>query len=161
MRIRAIARAAAVALVLVLVTALAPGAASAVPARASLTDIEGDVMCTSCHESLAVAESPQADSERSYIRSLIAQGQTKAQIERELVAQYGASVLALPPAHGFNLTVYILPPLILVVGIVTLAITLPKWRRRARAASRTPLPAGPALNAGDARRLDEDLARRE
>jgi cytochrome c-type biogenesis protein CcmH len=160
-RIRAIARAAAVVLALVLVTALAPAGASAVPARASLTDIEGAVMCVACHESLSVAESPQANSERSYIRSLIAQGQTKPQILRALVAQYGASVLALPPAHGFNLTVYILPPLILVVGIVTLAITLPKWRRRARAASRTPLPAGPALDAGDARRLDEDLARRE
>jgi cytochrome c-type biogenesis protein CcmH len=159
MRIRGIARAAAVALVLV--AALAPAAASAVPARASLTDIEGDVMCVACHESLSVAESPQADSERSYIRSLIAHGQTKPQILRALVAQYGPSVLALPPAHGFNLTVYILPPLILVVGIVTLAITLPKWRRRARAASQTPLPAGPALDAADARRLDEDLARRE
>jgi cytochrome c-type biogenesis protein CcmH len=163
MRIRVIAWPAALALTLTvaLVMALAPAAASAVPARASLTDIEGDVMCTSCHESLSVAQSPQADSERSYIRSLIAQGQTKPQIERALVAQYGASVLALPPAHGFNLTVYILPPLILVVGVITLAITLPKWRRRARAASRTPLPAGPALDAGDARRLDEDLARRE
>jgi cytochrome c-type biogenesis protein CcmH len=159
MNIRAIALAASLALVLV--TVLAPAAASAVPARASLTDIEGDVMCVACHESLSVAESPQANSERSYIRSLIAQGETKPQIERALVAQYGASVLALPPAHGFNLTVYILPPLILVVGIVTLAITLPKWRRRARAASRTPLPTGPALDAGDARRLDEDLARRE
>ena len=159
MRIRAIALSAV--LVLGLVTALAPASASAVPARASLTDIEGDVMCTSCHESLSVAQSPQADSERSYIRSLIAQGKTKPQIERALVAQYGPTVLALPPAHGFNLTVYILPPLILVIGIVALAITLPKWRRRARAASRAPLPAGPALDAGDARRLDEDLARRE
>jgi cytochrome c-type biogenesis protein CcmH len=159
MRTRALALAAALALVLV--PALAPVAASAVPARASLTDIEGDVMCTSCHEPLSVAQSPQADSERSYIRSLIAQGQTKPQIERALVAQYGPSVLALPPAHGFNLTVYILPPLILAVGIVTLVITLPKWRRRARAAERAPLPSGPALDAGDARRLDEDLARHE
>jgi cytochrome c-type biogenesis protein CcmH len=159
MRVRAIALSAAVGLMLV--SALAPAVASAVPARASLTDIEGDVMCTSCHESLSVAQSPQADSERSYIRSLIAQGETKPQILRSLVAQYGPSVLALPPAHGFNLTVYILPPLILVIGVVTLAVTLPKWRRRTRAAARTPLPAAPALDAGEARRLDEDLARRE
>jgi cytochrome c-type biogenesis protein CcmH len=160
MRARALALTAALALATALATALAP-AASAATAHASLTEIEGDVMCVACHESLSVAESPQADSERSYIRSLIAQGETEPQIERALVGQYGASVLALPPAHGFNLTVYILPPLILAVGIVTLVVTLPKWRRRARAAARTPLPAGPPLDAGDVRRLDEDLARHE
>jgi cytochrome c-type biogenesis protein CcmH len=157
MRIRAVALTAALALA----TLLAPAAASAATARASLTEIEGDVMCVACHESLSVAESPQADSERAYIRLLIAQGENEPQIERALVGQYGASVLALPPAHGFNLTVYILPPLILVIGIATLVITLPKWRRRAQAAAQTPLPAGPPLDPGDARRLDEDLARHE
>jgi cytochrome c-type biogenesis protein CcmH len=157
MRIRAMA----LAVLLALAAALAPAAASAATARASLTEIESDVMCVACHESLAVAESPQANSERDYIRSLIAQGETKTQIERALVGQYGASVLALPPARGFNLTVYILPPLILAVGIVALVITLPKWRRRAQATSQTPVPAGPPLDPGDARRLDEDLARHE
>ena len=157
MRIRAVALTAALALA----TLLAPAAASAATARASLTEIEGDVMCVACHESLSVAESPQADSERAYIRLLIAQGENEPQIERALVGQYGAAVLALPPAHGFNLTVYILPPLILVIGIATLVITLPKWRRRAQAAAQTPLPAGPPLDPGDARRLDEDLARHE
>ena len=80
------------------------------PRKASLTDIENDVMCVSCHEPLAVAQSPQAIAERNYIRTLIAQGQTKAQIEQALVGQYGPAVLGKPPAHGFNLTVYILPP---------------------------------------------------
>ena len=46
-----------------------------------------------------------------YIRGLISQGLTKKQIERQLVAQYGPAVLGKPPAHGFNLTVYVLPPL--------------------------------------------------
>ena len=92
-------------------------------------------MCVSCHEPLAVAQSPQADSERNYIRHLIAQGQTKAQIEQALVGQYGRAVLGKPPAHGFNLTVYILPPAIVLVGIAVLAFALPRWRRRARAAA--------------------------
>ena len=67
-------------------------------------------MCVSCKEPLSVAQSPQAMAERNFIRTLVAQGQTKAQIERALVAQYGTAVLGRPPAHGFNLTVYILPP---------------------------------------------------
>jgi cytochrome c-type biogenesis protein CcmH len=127
--------------------------------RASLTEIENDVMCVACHESLAVAQSPEAYSERQYIRDLIAQGQTKKQIEDQLVAQYGPAVLGKPPADGFNLLVYVIPPLVVALGIALLLFTIPKWRRRARtAAASQPQPA-PALDPEDARRLDDDLAR--
>ena len=87
------------ALLLTLSLALAPAAGAAVAPRASLTDIENDVMCVACHEPLAVAQSPQADAERSYIRTLIAQGQTKPQIEtraRRPVRARGAR----PPARA-------------------------------------------------------------
>jgi cytochrome c-type biogenesis protein CcmH len=133
-------------------------AAAATP-RASLTDVENDVMCVACREPLAVSQSPQALSERNFIRHLISQGETKRQIEQALVGQYGPAVLGRPPASGFNLTVYILPPAILAVGIAALALTLPRWRRRTRAAAATPAAAGPKLDPGAARRLDEDLAR--
>jgi len=140
--------------------ALAPATASAAPTpRASLTDIESDVMCTSCREPLEVAQSPQADSERAYIRTLIAQGETKQQILNNLVAQYGPSVLGKPPAEGFNLTVYILPPAILILGAAILFVTLPRWRRRTKAAAAQPPPDLKPLDPGEARRLDEDLAR--
>ena len=135
--------------------ALAP-AASLAASRASLTDIENDVMCVSCHEPLAVAQSPQAYAERNFIRLLIAQGLTKAQIERQLVAQYGPAVLGKPPAHGFNLTVYVIPPAILVLGIATLALILPRWRRRTAHAE---VPRPPRLEAADAQRLEEELSR--
>jgi cytochrome c-type biogenesis protein CcmH len=144
-----------------LAAVLAPAAAAAATSpQASLTDIENDVMCVSCREPLAVAQSPQAIAERNYIRNLIAKGQTKAQIEQALVAQYGPAVLGKPPAHGFNLTVYILPPAILIVGIGTLALLLPRWRRRSRAnaAARAPIPE-PSIATADARRLDEELRR--
>jgi cytochrome c-type biogenesis protein CcmH len=157
---------AAVALAPTIGTTAAASTSAATP-RASLTDIENDVMCVSCREPLALAQSPQADSERAYIRTLIAQGKTKSQIEAMLVAQYGPSVLGKPPAHGFNLTVYILPPALLVAGALLLAVALPRWRARARARARAqeqasaagPMPAAPRLDPADARRLQEDLAR--
>ncbi|MEA2160956.1 MAG: cytochrome c-type biosis protein CcmH [Solirubrobacteraceae bacterium] len=142
-----------------LLMAVAPAAAIGATPRASLSEIENEVMCVSCREPLALAQSPQAFAERDYVRMLVNQGQTKQQIERALVAQYGTAVLGRPPAHGFNLTVYILPPVLVVIGLVTLAVTLPRWRRRAREAAATPLAAGPRLGAADARRIDEDLAR--
>jgi cytochrome c-type biogenesis protein CcmH len=135
-------------------------ATAAITPRASLTDIENDVMCVSCREPLAVAQSPQAIAERNYIRTLIAHGQTKAQIEQALVAQYGPAVLGKPPAHGFNLTVYSLPPAIVLVGVGTLLLVLPRWRRRSRAnaAARAAIPE-PSIASADARRLDDELRR--
>jgi hypothetical protein len=49
-----------------------------------------------------------------------------------------------------------------VIGAVSLAVALPRWRRRTRAAdgggaSRS--GGAPAVSADDARRLEEDLAR--
>jgi cytochrome c-type biogenesis protein CcmH len=148
--------AAAVLLVSWALTAPVADAASTHP-RASLTDIENEVMCTLCHESLAVAQSPQADSERNYIRGLIAKGETKQQILRDMVAQYGPGVLGRPPASGFNLTVYVLPPAILAVGIAILGFTLPRWRRRTRAAAARSPNTTLALDPAEAARLDRDL----
>ena len=146
---------------LALVAALAPVAATASAAspRTSLTAVWNDYMCTSCHEPLSVAQSPQAISERDYLRGLIAQGYTKAQIQRAMVSQYGQAVLGRPPAHGFNLTVYILPPGILILGIVLLALTLPRWRGRTRAAAAArPPTASPPLSTADKQRLADELS---
>ena len=153
-------RHAAASLLTAVTLAAIPTQALAAAPRASLTDIENDVMCVACREPLAVAQSPQAYAERNYIRSLIAQGQTKRQIEQALVAQYGPAVLAKPPAHGFNLTVYVLPPALLLLGAAILAFVLPRWRRRTRA---TPAgtPSKPRLTPADARRLEEDLGQYE
>jgi cytochrome c-type biogenesis protein CcmH/NrfF len=98
--------------------------------------------------------------ERAYIRSLIAQGLTKPQIEHQLVAQYGPAVLGKPPAHGFNLTVYVLPPAILVSGLILLAVVLPRWRRRTRAeaAETPPAVATATVHPGEARRLEDELS---
>jgi cytochrome c-type biogenesis protein CcmH len=146
-------RTAVVAILALLVT---PQIASAHAARASLMDIENDVMCVVCNEPLAVAQSPQAYREKDFIRSLIAKGETKAQIERALVAVYTPAVLAKPPARGFNLTVYILPPAIVAAGIALLAFLLPRWRRRVK--SRAPETTATSLSPADQQRLDEELS---
>jgi cytochrome c-type biogenesis protein CcmH len=136
--------------------AMAIGAASVKP-RTSLPQIERQVMCVTCKIPLNVAESPQADRERAFIQSLIARGQSEAQVKQSLVDQYGASVLGLPANHGFDAAAYLVP-LAAVLGLAaTLLVLLPRWRRRARAADSATL--APDLAPGDAARLDSDLAR--
>lgn len=127
------------------------------PPRTSLTAVENDLMCVACHEPLAVSQSPQAESERRLISHLIALGDTKPQIEHVMVAQYGPSVLAQPPAHGFNLSVYVIPPAAVLVGLVVVGYALARWRRAKRAEE--PGAGAQPLSTGDAERLQEDLAR--
>jgi cytochrome c-type biogenesis protein CcmH/NrfF len=141
-------------LVAVLASLTATAVAHAAPP--TLPDVEDEVMCPTCRTPLNVAESPQADEERAFIRSLIAEGRSKAQIKEALAAEYGRAALAVPKAQGFDATATIVPIAVGVGALALLVILLPRWRRRAR---NTPSPAhaGPAISAADSARLDEEL----
>ncbi|MGZ5340895.1 MAG: cytochrome c-type biogenesis protein [Solirubrobacterales bacterium] len=134
---------------------LAGASTTPVEQRASLPDLEDEVMCPICGTTLELSNSPQADRERALIRELIAAGQSKQQIKDELVAEYGEDVLAEPGDTGFDLTAWVLPVVALLVAVVGIAVALRRWRRSARRE-----PAAEAPPDGDqAERLDSDLAR--
>jgi cytochrome c-type biogenesis protein CcmH/NrfF len=155
------ARAAAAMLLALTVAALAvAGPAAAAPTRrVSLNAIMPDFMCVLCHEPLDVSQSPEALQERSFLAGLVAKGETKTQIENAMVAQYSPAVLGVPKAKGFNAVLYILPPVVLLAGLASLAVLIPRWRRRGRSAAALAVAPEPALDAADAQRLDEELAR--
>ncbi len=144
-------------LTLLLLASASTTAAGAQP-HASLPRIERQVMCVTCKIPLMVAESPQADRERAFISSLIAEGRDEAEIKQALVAQYGSSVLGLPADHGFDATAYLVPLAAVLALAAMLVVLLPKWRRLARA-QRAAEPAPHELSAEDAARLESDLAR--
>jgi cytochrome c-type biogenesis protein CcmH/NrfF len=125
----------------------------------SLPDIEDEVMCPTCRTALNVAESPQAEEERAYIRSLIAEGKSKAEIKEALAREYGRDALAVPKAEGFDVTATIVPVGVGVGAIALLVILLPRWRRRGKESPAAPAATGPPLSAADTARLDEELRR--
>ena len=147
-------RAAALASALTLL--LAPAAGAQQP-QASLPDIEDEVMCTICGTLLGLAENAQADRERQFIRSLIAQGLTKEEIKDALVREYGESVLATPGDSGFDLTAWVLP--IVAAGLGAAGVGYAVWRWRGERSDQPDEPSGPAPQGADAERLDADLAR--
>jgi cytochrome c-type biogenesis protein CcmH len=132
---------------------MAAAPAQAVTPRASLPDIEDEVMCTICGTLLAESESPQADRERALIRSLIAQGKDKDQIKDALVAQYGSRVLATPSGHGFDLLAWLVPGVAIALAAGFGILALSRQRRGRRAT-----PQSPPLDSGDLRRLDQDMS---
>jgi cytochrome c-type biogenesis protein CcmH len=135
---------------------VAPVAAPAQAPRASLPDIEDEVMCLECGTALNVSNSPVADQERDFIAGLVAQGRTKAQIKDALVAEYGPRVLAEPQEDGFQLTAWLVPLAAVLFGVALVVLTARRWRRArpepAAAASGRP------MEPEDERRLDDELA---
>jgi len=142
----------------VLLLAVAPPAALAVRQRTTLEDVQQQVMCVTCQIPLQEAESPAANQERTFIQTLVDQGKTMAQIKHQLVLSYGVGVLAMPPANGFDVTVYVVPIAAVAAAVLLALFLLPRWRRRR--APPAALTAAP-LSAADAARLDADLARFE
>lgn len=146
----------AVAFALMSLLLLAPAASAE---RASLTEIEKQVMCPVCGTLLQLAESPQAQREKAFIRRLIDEGKSEEQIKDALVTEYGEEVLALPPDSGFSLSAYVVPIVAFLIAIVALTIGVLRWRRAGGGSG----PAGTGRAVGpsgeDAERLDADLAR--
>jgi cytochrome c-type biogenesis protein CcmH len=104
---------------------------------------------------------------RDLIRQQLGQGWTEDRIKQYFVDQYGARVLAEPPAAGLNWLAYVLPPIIILAGALLLFRALRSWTKLARgpASSGTQGPAkgAPAQGPADeyAARLEEELKRRD
>jgi cytochrome c-type biogenesis protein CcmH/NrfF len=138
--------------------AMAVSAVAAPAQRTTVHDIEDEVMCPICGTLLELADSPQAKREKVYIAKLVAAGKTKAEIKDALVAQYGASVLALPRASGFDLSAYLVPIVAIAIAAIALAFSVARWRRDGDRSSPDE-DAAQAPQGGDAERLESDLGR--
>jgi cytochrome c-type biogenesis protein CcmH len=143
-------------LILGLLSVLTAAPAVAAEPRASLPDIEDEVMCPTCGTVLAHAFSPQAERQRVFIRAQIEQGKTKQQIKDALVAEFGEDVLATPSDEGFDLVAYIVPIGAVLLAAVGIALGLVRWRRQAQVAGE---PAAQSLSPADSERLERDLSR--
>ncbi len=142
------------------VALLAPAGVFAQEPQASLPDIEDEVMCPICGVSLELAtEAPQAQQEREFIRTLIAEGLTKDEIKDRLVAEYGSEVLATPEAEGFDLAAWLVPGIAIVIAGGAILVAVRRWRRTGRGGP--PSNQGAAGDQGENERLDADLARYE
>jgi len=134
------------------VSALAASAPADGRTRAALPDLETQVMCPSCGAPVSVSQSAQGDREIALMRRLIARGESAAQIKRALVREFGPLVLALPPARGVDLVVYVVPPAALLRGGALVGVLVARWRRRVPEA---PTPVTPEQAAA----IERELAR--
>lgn len=96
---------------------------------------------------------------RELIRQKLAEGKTPEEIKDYFVQQYGARVLGTPPAKGINLLVYLIPPLVIIAGLVVLFRAFRSWQRPAPPAT---LPSSnPESPSGEPAEKDEYIQQLE
>ena len=127
-------------LLVALVLLVAVPAAYAAQPQFSMSEIETELMCPTCQTRLDLSHSPAADRIRAYVEAKREAGWTKQQVKDALVADFGPSVLAAPPARGFGLVAWLAP---IAIGVLGIAVALALIRRRRSA----PAPIDPAVDA--------------
>ncbi|HUZ15393.1 MAG TPA: cytochrome c-type biogenesis protein CcmH [Gaiellaceae bacterium] len=145
-------------LLVVVVAALVlagPAAACAHP-RTSLSFLEGQVMCPTCHTTLDQSDSQAAQQIKTYIAQKIAACWTAQHIETALVRNYGQAILAEPSHKGFDLLAWWLPIAGVLGGGLILAFGVWHWSRSAD--DEPPAAAGSGLDDETERKIDELLA---
>jgi cytochrome c-type biogenesis protein CcmH len=112
-----------------LALALAP-AALASEEHPTQAELEGELVCPTCHTTLDQSNAPVALRMKTFVRERIAAGDSKSEIKDRLVAQFGKGVLAAPETEGFDLLAWVLPVAGLIAGGAVLSFLLWRWTRR-------------------------------
>jgi cytochrome c-type biogenesis protein CcmH len=132
--------------------ALAAPAAACTEPRASVTALEGQLMCPTCNTTLDQSDSAIARRLRAYIHRRVDECATGGQIKQELVDQFGPAILAAPPKKGFDLLAWWLPLGGILIAAAAIGAGVWRWSRR-----REPEPVE-RLDDEAERRVDEALA---
>ena len=158
--------------IILVFTALWVGTAFAqdpTPSDDDVNRIAKQLFCPVCENTpLDVCPTQACAQWRALIRDKLAAGWTDEQIKQYFVDQYGARVLSEPPRTGLNWLVYIVPPVLFVLGVIILARTFhsPKESKGGDSPDLTPAPvagtpAQPASESDDyVARLEEELKKR-
>lgn len=87
--------------------------------------VASGIRCPVC-QGLSIADSPSemAVNMKHQVRSLLARGYTRPQIERYFELSYGQFILLQPRFHGVNALVWIFPLLALATGAVIVVVTM-------------------------------------
>jgi cytochrome c-type biogenesis protein CcmH len=117
----------------VLLLAVISHRAAASGSKPTQQSMEGALTCQcGCYQTVATCNHYGCSS-REEIRALlqkeIAAGKDETTILQDMTLRYGVQVLATPPAQGFNLTVWVLPILGLMVGLAAVVLIVRRWRK--------------------------------
>ena len=133
----------------------------ALPSRAAAPEAVKEVarelvcLCGDCNrESLATCLCSFAASQRQRLEADLDAGMTRQETIALFVDRFGPVVLATPPREGYNLLAWIVPSVLLILGIGAVRTVLVGWRR-----NRTAAPIQPESGRSTMARIPEHEAR--
>jgi cytochrome c-type biogenesis protein CcmH/NrfF len=97
----------------------------------TLETLGNEVQCT-CGCNAPLNQCPHLDCAekaqiQAFIKQEVAAGKSEAAILDDLSRRYGLKVLSAPPARGFNLAVWILPGVGLLLGLGLVVVIVRRW----------------------------------
>ena len=132
------------------------------PTDNDVNAIASQLFCPVCENTpLDVCPTQACHDWRELIRAKLAEGWTEQQIKDYFAEQYGARVLAEPPAKGLNLLVYIIPAVLIIAGAAFLAKAFQSMSENSKRSRQEDL-----LNEGEdnddsyAKQIEEELNKR-
>jgi cytochrome c-type biogenesis protein CcmH len=131
------------------------------PSDDQVNAIAKQLYCPVCENTpLDVCPTQACKEWREEIRSMLVDGKSEAEIKQHFVDYYGARVLAEPPRTGLNWLVYVVPPILIVVGAFVLFRALRSWSQPSGKASDSPKPGTGTVDEEYVERLEEELRKR-
>lgn len=92
--------------------------------------LENQLICPVCPgETLNQSQTMLAKQMKTLIRERLAENESPEEILGYFVSIYGISVLAEPPKEGFSLTIWLIPPVGLLIGVIVLAFVIRNLRK--------------------------------
>jgi cytochrome c-type biogenesis protein CcmH/NrfF len=110
--------------------------------------VAAQLRCPVC-QGLSIQDSPTelALEMRAVVRDQLAAGNTPDEVRAYFVSKYGEWILLEPKPEGFNLAVYLLPVIVLVLGGATIVLAVRRWTRQGLAGAEAPDGEGAGVGA--------------
>lgn len=94
----------------------------------SVRKVSSELRCPVCQgESIQESPADLAKEMRRVVRDQLAAGRSTEEVKAYFVSKYGEWILLEPKARGVNLTVYLLPFLMLIGGAVLILYSVRRW----------------------------------
>lgn len=130
------------------------------PSDDDVNAVARQLFCPVCENTpLDVCPTQACAQWRELIRTKLADGWTTDQIKQYFAAQYGARVLSEPPRQGLNWLVYLIPPILMLIGAYILYRGVMSMRKTAAAEMNEVAPQVPDSDEY-MRRVEEELKKR-
>ncbi len=98
--------------------------------EARTAEVASQLRCPVC-QGLSIQDSPSELSQqmRAVVKDQLRAGKSPDEVKAYFISKYGEWILLEPKAHGFNILVYAMPVLLVVVGLGVIFTAVRKWTR--------------------------------